>query len=121
MLATRTRDLMRFRAGEVPAGNEFADKSIAVQIDGGWVRVRTIVKKSCVSGKTKRKPFRVEWREPKVVIVFEVDKKGRMVRGSRPFIDGTLQGPDALIELLASHLHRLGAAKVVTFTADGAP
>jgi hypothetical protein len=122
MLATRTRDLMRFRAGELPAGNEFAGKSIAAEIDGGRVRVRTIVKKSRVSGKTKRKKFRVEWREPKVVILFEVDKKGRMVRGSRPVIDGTLQGPDALIELVAFHLHRMGAAKanVVTFAADGA-
>ena len=123
MLATRTRDLMRFRAGELPAGNEFAGKSIAVGIDGGRVRVRTIVKKIRVSGKRKRKKFRVEWREPKVVILFEVDKKGRMVRGSRPVIDGTLQGPDALIELVAFHLHRMGAAKanVVTFAADGAP
>jgi hypothetical protein len=123
MLATRTRDLMRFRAGELPAGTEFAGKSIAAQIDGGRVRVRTIVKKSHVSGKTKRKKFRVEWREPKVVILFEVDKKGRMKRGSRPVIDGTLQGPDALIELVAFHLHRMGAAKanVVTFAADGAP
>jgi hypothetical protein len=123
ILATRTRDLMRYRAGELPAGTEFAGKSVAAEIDGGRVRVRTIVKKTRVSGKTKRKKFRVEWREPKVVILFEVDRKGRMVRGSRPVIDGTLQGPDALIELVAFHLHRMGAAraKVVTFAADGAP
>jgi tetratricopeptide (TPR) repeat protein len=58
-----------------------------------------------------------------VVIVFQTDEKGRMAKGSRPVIDGTLQGPDALIELVAFHLHRLGAAKakVVTFAADGAP
>ena len=123
MLVTRTRDLMRFRTGELPVGKEFAGKSVAAEIDGGRVRVRTIVKKTRVGGKTKRKKFRVEWREPKVVILFEVDKKGRMVRGSRPVIDGTLQGPDALIELVAFHLHRMGAAKakVVTFAADGAP
>ena len=44
-----------------------------------------------------------------------------MVRGSRPVIDGTLQGPDALIELVAFHLHRMGAARAnsVTFAADG--
>ena len=38
-------------------------------------------------------------------------------------IDGTLQGPAALIELVAFHLHRLGAAKAreVVFVADGAP
>ena len=123
MLATRTRDLMRFRRGELPAGSEFKDKRVAAGIDGGRVRVRTVVETIRVSGKRKRKKFRIEWREPKVVILFEVDKKGRMVRGSRPVIDGTLQGPDALIELVAFHLHRMGAAqaRVVTFVADGAP
>jgi len=85
--------------------------------------VRTVVETMRVSGKRKRKKFKVEWREPKVLILFEVDKKGRMVRVSRPVIDGTLQGPDALIELVAFHLHRMGAAfaRVVTFAADGAP
>jgi hypothetical protein len=123
MLATRTRDLLRFRRGELPAGSEFAGKSVGVGIDGGRVRVRTVVETVLVSGKRKRKKFRIEWREPKVVILFELDKKGRMVKGSRPVIDGTLQGPDALIELVAFHLHRLGAARanVVTFVADGAP
>src|SRR3954462_5570709 len=123
MLATRTRDLLRFRRGELPAGSEFTGKSIAVGIDGGRVRVRTVVETIRVGGKRKRKKFRIEWREPKVIILFEVDKKGRMVRGSRPVIDGTLRGPDALIELVAFHLHRLGAAqaKLVTFAADGAP
>ena len=123
MLATRTRDLMHFRAGELPAGTEFAGKRVAVEIDGGRVRVRTVIKTVQVSGQRKRKPFRVEWREPKVVILFETDEKGRMVKGSRPVIDGTLQGPDVLIELVAFHLHRLGGARalVVTFAADGAP
>jgi hypothetical protein len=123
MLATRTRDLLRFRAGELPAGSEFAGKRVVVGIDGGRVRVRTTVKNVRVSGKMKRKKFKIEWREPKVVILFETDEKGRMVKGSRPVIDGTLQGPDALIELVAFHLHRLGAAKakLVSFAADGAP
>jgi len=123
MLAARTRDLMLFRRGALPPGSEFADKRIAVGIDGGRLRVRTVIKKTRVSGRTKRKKFRVEWREPKVVILFQTDAQGRMAQGSRPVIDGTLQGPDVLIELVAFHLHRLGAAraKVVTFTADGAP
>jgi len=123
MLATRTRDLLRFRAGDLPAGDEFAGKRISVGIDGGRVRVRTVIEKILVGGKKKRRKFRIEWREPKVVILFQTDEKGRMIKGSRPVIDGTLQGPDALIELVAFHLHRLGAAKakLVTFTADGAP
>jgi hypothetical protein len=123
ILATRTRDLLRFRRGELPAGREFAGKRLAVQMDGGRVRVRTLVKKVRLGRKQKRRKFRVEWREPKVLVIVELDKTGRMVRGSRPTIDGTLQGPDALIELVAFHLHRLGAAQadVVAFVADGAP
>ncbi len=123
MLAGRTRDLLRFRRGELPAGEQFRGKRIAAATDGGRVRVRTVIKKVRVGGKIKRKPFRVDWREPKLLILFETDEKGRMAKGCRPIIDGTLRGPDALIELLAFHLHRLGAAaaRVVTFTADGAP
>jgi hypothetical protein len=123
MLPARTRDLLRFRVGGLPAGTEFAGKRVAVQIDGGRVRIRTVVKKSRVGGRRKRRKFRLAWREPKVVIVYELDTQGRMARGSRPVIDGTLQGPAALIELVAFHLHRLGAvqAREVVFVADGAP
>ena len=123
MLATRTRDRLRFRAGLLPAGHEFAGKRVAVGIDGGRVRVRTVIEKIRVRGQKKRRKFRIEWRESKVVILFQTDEKGGMAKGSRPVIDGTLQGPDALIELVAFHLHRLGAAqaKIVTFAADGAP
>ena len=123
MLAARTRDLLRFRRGELPAGEEFKGKRVVAALDGGRVRVRTVIKKVRVGGKIKRQPFKVEWREPKLLIVFETDAKGRMAKGCRPIIDGTFRGPDALIELLAFHLHRLGAAaaNVVTITADGAP
>ncbi len=95
--ANRTRDLLRFRAGDFPAGDESAGKRVSVGIDSGHVRVRTVIQKIRVSGGKKRRMFRIEWREPKVLIVFQTDKKGRMVQGSRPVIDGTLQGPDALI------------------------
>lgn len=56
------------------------------------------------------------------MIIFEMDKRGRMVRGSRPWIDGTFRGPDECAELLAMHLHRLGAAAAVSvaFLSDGA-
>ncbi len=123
MLATRTRDLMRFRAGTLPAGTELTGKRIGVPIDGGRVRIRTVIKTVRVGGKRKRRKVRIEWREPKVLIVYELDDRGRMKRGSRPVIDGTLQGPGALIELVAFHLHRLGAkeAREVVFVADGAP
>ena len=123
MLATRTRDLMRFRAGTLPAGTEWAGQRVGVQLDGGRVRIRTVVEAARVGRKRKRRKVRIEWREPKVLIIYELDDRGRMKRGSRPVIDGTLKGPAAAIELVAFHLHRLGAkqAREVVFVADGAP
>jgi hypothetical protein len=125
LLTTRKRDLERFRAGQLPAGKQLHGKRVGVAIDGGRVRTRVVIrkKKDKRTGKKRRQKFRTEWREPKLLIIFEMDKKGRMVRGSRPWIDGTFQGPDECVELLAMHLHRLGAAKakLVTFLADGAP
>ena len=55
--------------------------------------------------------------------IFVHDEKGRMVKGTQATVDVTFLGPDALAELVAMHLHRLGAAEAasVTFVADGAP
>lgn len=125
MLTRRVRDLERYRAGELPAGHELRGKKVGVAIDGGRVRVRVQIRKQKGKGKGKkrRRKFRIEWREPKLLIIFECDEQGRMKRGTRPWIDGTFQGPDECMELLAMHLHRLGAAeaKTVVFLADGAP
>ena len=66
MLTTRTRDLMRFRAGDLPAGNEFAGKDIAVEMDGGRVRVRTIVEKISHSGKRSGRSSRSSGVSPRL-------------------------------------------------------
>ncbi|MBI3411151.1 MAG: hypothetical protein HY040_22685 [Planctomycetes bacterium] len=125
VLRTRKRDLERYRAGRMPRGTELRGQRVGVAVDGGRVRTRVEVRKQKDkrTGKNRRHKFRTEWREPKLLIIFEMDNRGRMVRGSRPWIDGTFQGPDECIELLAMHLHRLGAAnaKRVTFLSDGAP
>jgi hypothetical protein len=125
VLTTRRRDLERYRAGQMPCGTQLRGKKVGVAIDGGRVRTRVVIRKQKGQGKGKkqRRRFRVQWREPKLLIIFEMDAKGRMKRGSRPWIDGTFQGPDECLELVALHLHRLGAAQAesVTFLADGAP
>lgn len=125
ILTVRQRDLERYRAGQMPPGKELYGKRVGVAIDGGRVRTRVVIrkKKDKRTGKKRRQKFRTEWREPKLLIIFEMDKSGRMVRRSRPWIDGTFQGPDECLELVALHLHRLGAtdAQLVTFLSDGAP
>jgi hypothetical protein len=106
-------------------GTHLAGKRVGVAIAGGRVRLRTVIRKQQGRGgkKKQRRKFRIEWREPKVRLIFEMDERGRMPRKSRPWIDGTFAGPAEVMELLAMHLHRLGAAKAkgVTLLSDGAP
>jgi hypothetical protein len=125
VLTTRKRDLERYRAGELPAGATLRGKRVGAAIDGGRVRTRVVIRKQRGKGqgKKQRRRLRVEWREPKLLIIFELNEHGRMKAQTRPWIDGTFQGPDECMELLALHLHRLGAveAELVAFLGDGAP
>ena len=123
VLATRTGDLQRYRQGQLPRGEELAGHHVVAQADGGRVRIRTRIQTKKRKGVKHRRKTRVEWREPKLLILYPSDNRGRIVKGSRPWIDGTFAGPDHLMELLAFHLHRLGAAlaKRVSFVTDGAP
>jgi hypothetical protein len=123
LLELRRRELFAWRIGELPAGDEFAGCRVAVQIDGGRMRLRENKRKRRSRKKGKRGKFATPWREPKVLTIFEIDKDGKMTKKHRqPLIDGTLLGPDHLAELLAYHLHRLGVAKaeLVVFASDGA-
>jgi len=122
-LAWRRRELLAWRLGLVPAGDELAGCRVAVQIDGGRVRVRENKQRSAKRKKGQRRKFRTPWREPKALIIYVFDAQGKRDKQRLPLIDGTLLGPDHVAELVAWHLHRLGAAKAetVVFVSDGAP
>lgn len=70
-----------------------------------------------------RSSYTSEWREPKQFTIFVHDEKGRKIKLSRETIEATMEGPDVLANLVAMHLHRLGAskAKSIAFVSDGAP
>jgi hypothetical protein len=125
LLIARRCDLQRYRDGQMPAGSEMAGKRICVQIDGGRIRLRKVTRKQKGKGskKKQKRRYKGQWREPKLLTIFEIDQGGQMARKSRARIDGTFAGPDEVMELVAMHLHRLGAAQaaVVVFVSDGAP
>jgi hypothetical protein len=125
LLIARRSDLERYRNGQMPAGTQFAGKRIVAQLDGGRIRLRKVSRKQRGKGKNKKQKRRYKgmWREPKLLTIYEIDNNGQMVRKSRARIDGSFHGPDEMMELLAMHLHQLGAAQaeVVVFVSDGAP
>lgn len=138
LLSLRRYELEQWRSGKLPVGEELKGKHVSVQIDGGRTRLRGKLEKGDVSaheaeppsgetqGRSKVKPrrtFKAQWREPKLAIIFVHDEHGRMVGSVKATVEGTFQGPEAIAELVAMHLHRLGAAEAetVTFVADGAP
>jgi hypothetical protein len=123
-LAYRRRELELYRQGKLAAGSG-SGKRFGVMIDGGRTKLRKTTRKQKGLGKSKqqKRRFKTEWREPKQIIVFEMDEGGRMKRGTQPILDGTFAGPDEIMEVLAMRLHQVGAAQaeVVAFRSDGAP
>jgi hypothetical protein len=123
-LTYRYRELMMYRAGQMPSADG-RGKRFAAMIDGGRTKLRTTTRKQRGQGKTKqqKRRYKTDWREPKQIIVFEMDEHGRMKKGTKPIIDGTFAGPNEMMELLAMRLHQVGAAqaKIVAFRSDGAP
>jgi hypothetical protein len=140
LLQLRKQDLMDFREGKLASTGELRGCRVAVQLDGGRTKFRGELRPvdpdtekrddegfliEDAPGRSKKRPaktYDAAWREPKLITIFVHDEHGRMVKGSKATIDGTFLGPDAIAELVAMHLHRLGAAEAesITFCADGA-
>ena len=139
LLRLRLHELLLWREGKLPAGDELAGQRVSVQIDGGRTRIRGPMQPAAAgceatdadglpladapgrSRKVPRQRYDADWREPKLLVIFVHDQQGRMIKHSQATVDGTFLGPDAVAELVAMHLHRLGAAraKSITFVADG--
>ena len=100
---------------------EFVGRRVAVCIDGGRVQIRKALRGGPKKG--GRRPFELEWREPKVLTIYALDDTGRRDKGTRAVIDATMGDADASMRLLLYHLRRLGVHKAehVAFLGDGAP
>lgn len=140
-LNLRTHEMLAMREGKLVAGNELHGQRVMVELDGGRSRIRKNLRKKPAQvefvdedglvienqpGRSKpiaKRTFDPDWREPKLVIIAVHDENGKSDPKFKVTIDGTFLGPEAIAEITAMHLLRLGAAKAasVTFVADGAP
>jgi len=97
-----------------------AGKRVVISTDGGRLRVRK--NKRGKRTKKGRSRYRTDWREPKLLVIYVVDEKGRIAQEFAPVMDGTLQGPDEVFRLMEFYLRELhiDQAQEVLFIADGA-
>jgi len=95
-------------------------RRVVIATDGGRMRIRQ--KKKGPKTSKGRHRYHTTWREPKLLIIYVVTEQGKHDRSFAPFLDGTLQGPDAVFWLLAYYLKRLQVhrADQLLFIADGA-
>jgi hypothetical protein len=96
-------------------------KRLVIGTDGGRVRLREVNKQGR-RRKSGRRGFDAEWREPKVIIVYEVDDKGRKVKRGVLRYDATLQEANGTFAILVAMLLEMGAQHALEWiiVGDGA-
>jgi hypothetical protein len=100
----------------------WAGERIAIALDGGRINLRT-PKRGRRRQAARGRGFHANWREPKIFTVYVLDGNGRRRRDACGACDGTIAGPDRLVDLLVFELisHRADLAAEIVFLADGAP
>jgi len=101
--------------------SELKGKRIVISTDGGRIRLREGGRRGR-EAKSGRRRFRTPWREPKLIVAYVIDEKGRRDPTVPVIYDGTLGDADATFGLLVTERRLRGAskAKEIIMTADGA-
>jgi hypothetical protein len=119
--AERARVLQQAGQIALAEGDKVQGRRVVVSADGGRLRLRENKRGAkTTKGRTR---YRGAWREPKLLIIYVVDARGKLEKGFAPLIDGHLQGPEASFGSLQAYLQSLEIhqADHVLFIADGAP
>ena len=120
-LKLRNEELLEALEAPLPEESMFAGKRIRVSIDGGRARTRVTFRTS-KKGKNGRRPFVLEWREPRVITIDVLDETGEMDRRWRPIYEVSTGDADQVFELFSGLLRLVGAhlASQIVFVSDGA-
>jgi len=117
-VAFRARTTKEMDGLELP--EKLDGRRVVISTDGGRIRIRKN-KRGPKTPKGRRR-YRTDWREPKLLIIYVVDEQGKADRCFSPFIDATLNGPDAVFGMISYYLKKLAIERAdqVMFIADGA-
>lgn len=108
------------RAGFKPEKSKVCGVTIVIGVDGG--RLRTRRRKKGRRKESGHHGFDADWREPKVLVIYEVDENGRKKKVGYHRYDATMENCDAVFALIAGHLRTIGADQAAkwAFVGDGA-
>jgi len=100
-------------------GENLAGKRVVIGVDGGRTRTRIYQGEKNNKGNAK---FETKWREPKLFVIYVIDKNGQLDIQHRP-IYGCRFEPHEVLELLRAYLKalKIDKCKEVQILADGAP
>jgi hypothetical protein len=122
--AARARENLRRVRYQLPSGPSASGLRLVVALDGG--RVRTRQNKPGRRRKSGRHGYHRDWREPKLLIIYAIDEKGKKLKKFAPIMDGTfelLEDSEEIFIRLRCYLKALAVetAVEVIFIGDGAP
>ncbi len=121
-LSQRKSKIFHLREGDLEKTNILKDKRVVISADGGRTRL-VEYKDRKRNKKTNRRPYKGEWREPKLLTIYAVDEEGKKIKtGEVPITnDATFQESKEFLVILEMYLVELGInqAKEVLFIADG--
>ena len=106
--------------GEICETIDISNRRVVISMDGGRTRIRK--NKKGPRTKKGRRRYHIEWREPKLFIIYVIDEYGNKNKKFNSLMDASLNGPDYIMSLLAFYLRKMNIcqAKSLTFIADGA-
>lgn len=103
------RDWVEQQTKDGARGLSARGKRLVIGADGGRVRIR--IPKKGRRRKSGRKGFDGTWKEPKILIVYEIDDQGRKVKKGLCRYDATMKDADGLFAVLTALLCEIGASE----------
>lgn len=122
-LELREQSLGAARTQPLPKSSSLQGKVVRISLDGGRARTRTTQRgPGFRPGVNGRRPFELDWREPRVLTLDVLDKDGKRERGKPIVYEVTLGDAAETMDLLVGTLRLLGVchARLVLFVSDGA-
>ena len=99
-----------------------AGRRVMICIDGGRLRERE-KKPGAKKKESKRNGYKTEWREPKLFMIYLIDKEGQCIKTIDPIYDTTMKDHEGTFDLIEHYLRSLNIceAKQIIFCGDGGP